>query len=46
MGGHHDRFIVPAGQTGTVYAAWVIGPSHTFHNTKADESPTTRRAQA
>jgi hypothetical protein len=40
-GGHYDgrafRFVVPAGQTGTVYAAWVIGPSHEFPDTTADE---------
>jgi len=40
-GGHYDgrafRFVVPAGQTATVYAAWVIGPSHALSNTTADE---------
>ena len=41
-GGRYDgrafRFLVPAGQSAVVYADWVIGPSHVFARTTADES--------
>ena len=36
--GHAFRFVVPAGQSAVVYAAWVIDPSHAFARTTADES--------
>ena len=40
-GGQYDgrafRFVVAAGQSAVVYAAWVIGPSHALSRTTVDE---------
>lgn len=41
-GGSYDgkafRFVVQPGQTTTVYGMWVLGPSHAFPHTTADET--------